>query len=205
MKSCQVECLDVDHTLYPQTRRASKLDHVSIVAVNGLDGTQRAHAAFILELCALSNPSTVYLLSRVRFAGEPDKRQIRLGCGDLIKDLRNSSDSEFVSFRADDQSSLVNFLVKYWRCYGGSWIIAADCHDEDAFLAFCRDAEDRQITVSEARDRLVLSSRTAAVSFDDCILDLITQVCHADELRGLVLRVATNHKVDVTMCPSRQT
>ena len=203
MKSCLVECLDIDHKLHPQTRRASKLDHVSIAAVKGLDGTQKAHAAFILELCALSNLSAVYMLSRIRFTGEPDKSQISLDSDDKIKALGHFGDSCLAAFRTDDQTRLVGFLAKYWRCYGGSWVIAVECQDEDAFLTLCRDADARRITPSEARDRIVLISRTASVSFDDSILDLVTKACNADALRTWVQRTAIRNKVDVNLCPLR--
>ena len=199
----EISCFDVNHLTHPMTRRASKLDHVSITSIGKLDGTKRTHAAFLVDVCSFENPASGFCFSRINYYGkDKTERYIKASIGHSIRalePLKRRTGQSTECFVAETKDVLVGIIQRFWKCFGGSWIFATECHDTDIFVETCFDVENNIIKASEARDILVGISKIAAVSFDDEILDVVTRFYKAAEMRELLARLALNHSIPIRM------
>ena len=199
----QLACFDVDHTSHPETKRASSLDHVCIASIGKVDNTR---APFLADICSFDNPHTQFLVARIQYGGRDDPA---LSIIDSFMnhahrlEIADTKPKKVFCLEIDNTQTVADILLQTWKCYGGSWIICADCSDKENFLATCRKTGDRKLQVSEARDILVSCSRLAAATFDDDILDLITRHYTATQMRELILNLATTHGCTVQMLPNK--
>ena len=62
--SIKVMSFDVDFLKYPQSKRASKIDQVSIACLGGLNCINISHSAFLINVCSLGQKEPIYSISR---------------------------------------------------------------------------------------------------------------------------------------------
>jgi hypothetical protein len=201
----QISCFDVDHKLKPKTKKATNLDHVSVTCIGRLNGSQQKNASFLVDLCSYNNPEAQFLLARIAYEVKDIPKATLEGAlrGRVhIFEINDRKAYNAVCLETTNRQTTIDIFQKYWKCYGGSWLIAVDCQDQDRFVTTCLQAEKKIISISEAHEQLALYSRLAAVTFDDDILDIITQTYNANQMRQLIAELASLHECSVKMLPT---
>lgn len=200
-REIQLACFDVDHVSHPETKRASKLDHVCIASIGNV---KSLHATFLADICSFNNPQTQFLVARIQYGGRDDPAS---GIIQTLKEnvrrlgIDEAKVKRTLCLEIANKLALAEMLSKTWNCYGGSWVIAADCSNKLTFLDACHKAGDRKLPIPEVRDILVSCSRLAAASFDDSIFDLVTQQYTATQMREFILKLVDVHHCIVQLLP----
>lgn len=198
------ECFDVDHTQDPATKRACPLDNVAIACFDHIDCTRPPVDVFVTEVCSMGSQTPQPVVARIDgIYAEEFEAYVASEHGeafDIIGTPQFSTRKEIKSFsclRVKELDFLATLLQKFWVCGGGSWFIVGNCRDDSMFVENCERLIQGKIDVSDARDNLVHCGDIAAVTFDDDILDIVTERFSSEQLRTLIGEVASNHGIDI--------